>query len=119
MTRALGSAVAVLLAVLAIRSLVYWIRRPFDSADLRDQALYAAFLTGRVGMWFALSGLFLLLSGDSGTRFGKADGSFVDYAGRYRWFVMLFLVLAAIQLVAGYFLGRRTPHDAGRRDGSN
>ena|SRR2546428_7038179 len=119
MTRAIGSAVAFLSALLGIRSFVYWIRRPFDSDDLRDQALYAAFLTGRVGMWFALGGLFLLLSGDSGTRYGKSAGSFVDYAGRYQWFVMVFLVLAAIQLVAGYFLGRRSPRDAGPPDAEN
>ncbi|MGZ4125554.1 MAG: hypothetical protein ACXVQU_08385 [Actinomycetota bacterium] len=92
----------VLFAALGTRSLVHWARRPFDSSDPRDHALFALFVTGRVGLWFALGGLFLLYA-LTGTR-GRA---FVDDVRRYDWFLMVFLVLTALQFLGGYFLGRR------------
>ena len=58
------------------------------------------FVTGRVGLWFALSGLFLLYA--SVDTQGRA---FTDDVRRYDWFVMVFIVLAALQLLGGYFLG--------------
>jgi hypothetical protein len=92
----------VVFAALGIRSIVYWIRRPFESRDPLDHLLFAMFVTGRVGMWFALSGLFLLYA--SVDTQGRA---FTDDVRRYDWFVMVFVVLAALQLLGGYFLGRR------------
>jgi hypothetical protein len=92
----------VVFAALGIRSLVYWIRRPFESRDPRDHLLFAMFVTGRVGLWFALSGLFLLYA--SVDTQGRA---FTDDVRRYDWFFMVFVVLAALQLLGGYFLGRR------------
>ena len=88
---------------LGVRSLVHWARRPFDSRDLRDHLLFAIFVTGRVGLWFAIAGLFLLYA-LTGTQ-GRA---FVDDVRRYDWFVMVFMALAALQFLGGYFLGRRS-----------
>jgi hypothetical protein len=100
--------VAAAFAALGVRSLVYWLRRPFETADLRDHLLFAAYLTGRVGLWFSIGALFLLLSLDTGTRFaGGSSEDFARYASRYGWYVMVFAGLSALQLVAGYFLGRR------------
>ena len=88
---------------LGVRSLVHWARRPFDSRDPRDHLLFAMFVTGRVGLWFALAGLFLLYALTSTQ--GRA---FVDEVKRYDWFVMVFMGLAALQFLGGYFLGRRS-----------
>ena len=76
-----------------LRSLWRWSRRPFDSTAPADHLLYALYLTGRVGLWFAFAALFI----------GYA---FVDDVERYRWFVLLPISLAAMQLVGGVLLGR-------------
>jgi hypothetical protein len=94
--------VAGILAGLGVRSLVYWVRRPFASRDVSDHLLFALYLTGRVGLWFAAAGAFLLFASVK-TR-GRA---FADDAGEYRWYLGVFLALAAMQLVAGWFLGHR------------
>ena len=96
-------AVGAVSGLLGIRSLVHWARRPFDSRDPADHALFAAFVTGRAGLWLAVAGLFLLYA-STDTR-GRA---FVDDVRQYRWFLVVFLVLAATQFVAGFLLGRRS-----------
>lgn len=102
------SIAAVAFAAMGVRSLLYWLRRPFETSDLRDHLLFAAYLTGRIGLWFSLAGLFLLVSIDSGTRFAsESDVAFSDYVSRYGWYVLVFATLSALQLVAGYLLGRR------------
>jgi hypothetical protein len=88
---------------LGLRSLVHWIRRPFESHDARDHLLFAMFVTGRVGLWLALAGIFVLYA-LTDTQ-GRA---FVDDVRAYDWYVMVFVVLAAMQLVGGYLLGRRS-----------
>ena len=92
-----------LFGALGIRSLIHWIRRPFESRDARDHLLFALFVTGRVGLWLALSGIFVLFA-LTNTQ-GRA---FIDDVQDYDWYVMVFVVLAAMQLVGGYFLGRRS-----------
>ena len=101
-------ALAVVFAALGIRSAVRWGRRPFESRDPVDHVLYALYLTGRVGIWFAFAGAFAIFASVD-TR-GKA---FVDDVGEYRWYVMVFVVLAALQLAAGWFLGHRNPRQWG------
>ena len=94
----------IVFAAFGLRSLVHWARRPFDSTDPRDHALFAMFVTGRSGLWFALAGLFVLYALTE-TR-GRA---FIDDVRRYDWFVLVFIALAAMQVVAGFFLGQRSP----------
>jgi hypothetical protein len=101
--KAIEMVLIVLFGALGIRSLVHWTRRPFESRDARDHLLFAMFVTGRVGLWLALSGLFVLYA-LTNTR-GRA---FTDDVQRYDWFVMVFVVLTAVQLIGGYFLGRRS-----------
>jgi hypothetical protein len=96
-------ALLVVFAASGIRSLLYWVRRPFESRDARDHVLFALFVTGRVGLWLALAGLFALYA--STNTQGRA---FIDDVRQYDWYVMVFVVLAALQFVAGYFLGRRS-----------
>lgn len=97
-------AIAALLVLGGLRALWVWTHRPFEGADVRDHLLYALYLTGRIGLWFAFAGFFLIASSIR-TR-GRA--AFEDLA-RYRWYLIVPLVLAALQLVGGWFLGRRAP----------
>lgn len=101
--KAIEIVLTALFGALGVRSLVHWTRRPFESRDARDHLLFAMFVTGRVGLWLALSGLFVLYA-LTNTR-GRA---FTDDVQRYDWYVMVFVVLAAIQLIGGHFLGRRS-----------
>jgi hypothetical protein len=102
--KGLELALAVVFGLLGIRSLLHWGRRPFESRDVTDHVLYACFVTGRAGLWFALAGLFALYA-TTQTQ-GRA---FIDDVRAYDWLLAVFLLLAAMQLLAGFFLGRRTP----------
>lgn len=82
-----------LLAFGGLRSLVRWLRRPLDSASLRDQFLFAANVTGRVGLWFALAGLFV------GT-------ALIEEFETFRWYLLVPLGMATLQLVSTVLLGR-------------
>jgi len=94
---------AAVFAALGVRSLVHWVRAPFESRRTSDLALYALFVTGRVGMWFVLAAAFTLYA-FTDTR-GRA---FTDDAAEYQWLYLVFLTLGAVQFVTAYFLGRRT-----------
>jgi len=95
--------VVVMCAGLGVRSLVYWLRRPFESQDVVDHVLFALFVTGRVGTWFALAGMFALYA-STDTR-GQA---FIDEVRRFDWFALVVIALAAVQFVASFLLGRRS-----------
>lgn len=100
--------VALLLTGFGVRSVVYWVRRPFESTAIRDQLLYAVYLTGRVGMWFAFAGLFSLFAfvGASDPEPDQITGELVvEHPSKYAWYVIVFAVLGAMQLLAGWFLG--------------
>lgn len=77
---------------------------------MRDHVLFALYLTGRIGLWFALAGLFALFATT-----GVVGRAFVDEVRDLRWFVLVFAGLAALQFVAGYFLGHRSPRGPTRR----
>jgi hypothetical protein len=106
--------VALIFLVLAVRSAVYWARHRVEGTDLVDEALFASFVTGRVGTWLAASALFALF----GTI--RVQGrAYVDEAGRYRWFLVVFLLLGAMQLLGAWFLGARGPEgDEAEHEGS-
>lgn len=91
-----------LFALGGLRSLLVWTRRPLGGVDAADHALYALFVTGRVGLWFAFAGLFAV-DASSDAR-GRAA---IDELTELRWFFLVPLVLAAAQVLAGYYLGRR------------
>jgi hypothetical protein len=107
-------AVALVLTAFGIRSAVYWARRPFESTAIRDQLLYAVYLTGRVGMWFAFAGLFYLFAfvGASDPEPNPITGELVvEHPSKYAWYVIVFAVLGAMQLLAGWVLGHGGPAD--------
>ena len=105
--------IALLLAAGGIRSAIHHARRPFDSTDVRDQLLYAVYLTGRVGMWFAFAGLFVIFAFAgatdpvTGVHVPSTGQVYIDDVSRYRGYVLVFAVLGAMQLLAAWFLGHR------------
>ena len=101
-------AIAVLLALVGVRSLVKWSGRRFEAVDVTDHALWALFVTGRAGLWFAFAGFFVIYSTvETPGRPG------LDELEQYRWYLIVPLVLATFQFVGGWFLGRRTPPNTG------
>lgn len=97
-----------LFLLLGVRSAWKWTRRPFEGTDVTDHALYALYVTGRAGLWFALAGYFLIAASIAVR--GRAA---MDELGRYRWYFVVPLALAGLQLIAGWFLGRRSPASGG------
>jgi len=85
---------------LGVRSLVYWLRRPFEGRDVTDHLLFALFVTGRVGSWFAVAGVFTL--------YVISDAEGVDGLRKFAWMAIVLVALAAVQLVASFLLGRRS-----------
>jgi len=96
--------VAGIFGLLGVRSAVHWLRRPMDSDVRRDHLLYALFVASRVGLWFALMGLFLLFA--SVETQGRA---FIDDVARFNWYYIVLAVPAALQFVSGFLLGRPPP----------
>jgi hypothetical protein len=96
-------AIAGLFAMGGLRSLWVWSHRPFEGGDLTDHLLYSLYLTGRIGLWFAFSGLFLLYAVEEGGHATSGE------PGRFRWYFLVLIALAVLQLLAGFALGRRSP----------
>ena len=90
-----------LLAVLGLRSLMYWVRRPIRSRALRDHVLFSLFVTGRVGLWFAVAGIFAISA-----LIGGSGAGFAHEFERFRWYIGVPLGLAAVQLITAFALGR-------------
>ena len=91
--RAVEIGIAILAAAAGARSLAWWIGRPFEPASAVERLLYALHLTCRVGFWFALSVFFVTYG-------------IVDEPQRLRWFVLIPIALAGVQLLTGLRLGR-------------
>jgi hypothetical protein len=102
--RVFEAVVAALLVIAGIRSLVKWSGRPFEAVDVTDHALYALYVTGRVGLWFAFAGFFAIYA--SIEAHGREG---LDELEQYRWYLIVPLALTGFQLVGGWFLGRRNP----------
>ena len=90
-----------------VRSIVYWGSRPFDSEDVVDHLLYGLYVTGRAGLWFAFAGLFGIYA------FAEIRGHALVDVTAFRWYVLVFVGLGLMQLLAGWFLGRRGTGGAG------
>jgi hypothetical protein len=99
-----------LFAAGGIRSFVVWVGRTIDSDALRDQLSYALYRTGRVGLWFAVAGMFLLP-----TLIGREGRAYTEEFSKYRWYIMVPLFLAVMQFVGAYFLGYGSDRRPARR----
>jgi hypothetical protein len=122
--RYLELAAATFAAAMGLRSLVHWIRRPFDSTDPVDHLLYAAFVAGRVGTWWVAAAYFGLSAtltnpdprGGGALLQGRAYADV--FRAEYAWMVPVFVAFAALQVVVGFVLGRRVPTKRDRPDRS-
>lgn len=93
---------ASILTLLGVASLLRWLRTDFEATSAREQVLYAIHVTTRVGMWFAFAAF-------------AAGYAVVDDPGRFAGFVMVPIVLAALQLITGFLLSRpgsRAPRES-------
>ena len=96
------AAVAVLLALGGVRALRRSWREVFEAGDVTDHLLYAMYLTGRIGIWFAFAGLFALIASI------QVEGrALTDEFSRYRWYFIVPIALGAMQFLGGQLLGRR------------
>ena len=93
---------AAVFAALAVRSAIYWARHRIDSDDMADEALFALFVTGRVGTWLLASGMFVVFGSISVV--GRA---YTDEARGFAWLFIVFLALGSLQLLGAWFLGAR------------
>ena len=84
---------AALLFLGGLRSLVFWLRTDFDADSGRERVLLAIYASARVGTWVAFAALFL----------GYAV---VSEPQAIRWFAILPLALAGLQLLTGMKLSR-------------
>ena len=120
--RGLELAIAAVLALFGVRSIVHWARRPFGSRDPRDHALFALYVMGRAGLWFAFAGAFLLFATAAttdpvtGEEIHAPGRAYIDAVNENRWYVLVPVTLATVQFVAGYVLGRRAEHARPRAD---
>ena len=108
--------VAVFVA-LAIRSAVHWLRRPLDSTDPRDHALFALFLVARVGSWLLLAYWCYGLAVVNGRVRDETLGTRSvpdELRAAYGWVAVAFFAACGIAFLASYFLARRDP---GRDEG--
>ena len=96
--------VAAVLVLFGLRSLALWMGRGFRARTAGEAILYALHVTARVGTWFAFAGFF-------------AGYALVDEPQGLRWYVMVPLGLAAVQLLSALALGRRPRGSEGGEDG--
>ena len=94
--------------MMGIRSVFYWVRRPFqgDPGALRDQVWFAVFVTARAGFWFALAGAFAIYAS-----IDTKGQAFIDEARGHAGYLLLLLALPVVQFVAAFFLSREHQAD--------
>ena len=85
------------LAAGGVRSFLYWQGRGVENAaDSKRMALYAAFVAGRVGLWFAVAAVVGILAA-------------VENPGAYRWLLVVPGIFALEQIVTAFMLGSGAP----------
>jgi hypothetical protein len=85
--------VAGILGLLGVRSLSTWLGRDFMAESAGETLLFVLNITARVGTWFVLGGIFV----------GYA---LVDEPQGLRWYLILLIGLAGMQLLTSFFLAR-------------
>jgi hypothetical protein len=96
--------IAGILALLGLRSLRRWMGTEFRAESPGEQVLYAAHVFSRVGMWFAVAGLFV----------GYA---LVEDPQSLGWYVFVLLALAGLRLMTSFYLWRSSPRPGGKGEG--
>jgi hypothetical protein len=97
------------LFLLGVRSALRWFRTEFRAVSPREAFLYALHVSSRVAVWFSFAAVFLVLG-------------LLDEPSRYRWFALIPIGLAGVQLLTGVRLAqgeRGEPSVRGRPDGKS
>jgi hypothetical protein len=99
------------LGLLGARSLVHWVRRPVEGTDVRTHVAFAAFVLGRVGVWWSLAGFFLI-SASIRNPDPRGEGAYLagrafteEFRARFWWYPLIVLGFAVLQLVASVLMG--------------
>jgi hypothetical protein len=95
--RVVAAVVAFLLASFGVRSARKWWSVRFEAESLRDHFLYSVHVAARICVWFALAGAFV-------------GFAVLDEPERFRWYVMVPIGLAALQMLAAVGLWRSSSH---------
>jgi hypothetical protein len=82
-----------LLILIGVRSLMKWLRVRFPARSTGEGFLYSLNVTARVGLWFAFAAFLL----------GEA---LVEKPDELRWFALVPIALAGVQLLTTLALGR-------------
>jgi len=88
--------VAGVLFLLGVRSALRWFRTEFRAVSPGEAFLYALHVSSRVALWFSFAAVFLALG-------------LLDEPSRYRWFALIPIGLAGVQLLTGVLLARGEP----------
>lgn len=91
--RVVGLIVAAGLAAMGIRSAMKWLRVDLPLRSSGERVLFVVNITARVGLWFAFAGFFV-------------GWALVENPDEFGAYVLIPIVLAAIQLVTGVLLAR-------------
>jgi hypothetical protein len=91
--RAVELVIGGLLLVGAIRSLIRWLGIEYEARGTRDRVLFAVHAGARVALWVAFAAFFV----------GYA---LVDEPQKFKWFFMVPIALAGVQLLTAMLLSR-------------
>jgi hypothetical protein len=85
--------IAGLLLLGAVRSALRWLGAEYAARGTGDRVLFAIHAGARVGLWVAFAGFFV----------GYA---LVDEPQQFKWFLLVPIALAGVQLLTGMLLSR-------------
>jgi len=97
----IGYVLAGLCLLGALRSGHHWLTHGLAHPDGRDIIWWSVFVTSRVGLWLSGAAVFVIAAASA------SNGSTLSQElAPYRWFVMIPIVLGAMQVLAAFFLAR-------------
>ena len=102
--RVVALVLAVGFAAMGVRSAMKWLRVDLPVRTAWERVLFVVNVTARIGLWFAFAGFFV----------GYA---LVEEPQGFRWYVMVPLGSAAVQLLTALALDRATKRSVGDEDG--
>lgn len=94
--------VAALLLIGAIGSAARWLGTTYETHTAGERVLFAIHVASRVALWVAFAGFF-------------AGYALLNEPQRFKWYILVPIALAGVQLMTGLFLARSPA--APRREG--
>lgn len=85
--------IAGVLALGGVRSMVMWFGTQFEAQAIGEQVLYSIHAASRVALWLAFAGFF-------------AGYALLDEPQDFKWYFLVPIALAGVQLLTGLVLAR-------------